>query len=83
MKVSAYFFGGPGYGNPDFFDDIEHFDSLSEVKQELWRRYNDHYTYPCMEAPYFYVAIGVLECFDLPDYIISIGPRKGIRQERV
>lgn len=83
MKVSAYFFGGVGYGLPDFFDDTEHYDSLQAVKDELWSRYNDRYKYPCMDEPYYWVAIGTVDWFVEPDYVISIGSRGGIRQERI
>lgn len=87
MKVSAYFYSDKNcsnYAPPDLIEDIEYFDSLNEVENELWRRINFDHKYPCLDdRAYFYVVKGIVESFEYPDYIISIGLRGGIRREKV
>lgn len=81
MKVTSYWFGGTSYALPDS-NDVEHFNNLQEAKDALQARLTD-YHYPCVcHDSYMWIAIGILESFDLPDYIISFGPRGGIKTER-
>lgn len=84
MKISAYWFGSSGYAAPEQ-EDIEYFDSIQEAKDTFWSRYrNSDLRTPCVEDNCeMWLAKGIVDNMENgPDYVLTIGPRKGIRLER-
>lgn len=82
MKVWCQFHA-EGYGNP-YPGDYEVFRTLKDAKTALWRRFDGERAFPC---------VGDDACFtvyttkpdgdgqDYPDFLLTIGPRGGIRKE--
>lgn len=89
MKVSMLWYGGANYA-PPMPEDLERFDSLRELTDELHSRRRDPY-YPCAYEPTHYDPDGRLTIAHIyrghdpldadayPDAVASIGPRGGIR----
>lgn len=79
MKVSVMWWGGRNYSHPTI-DDIEHFNSLKEAKEVFLNRYNntDFSTPYVSDNCNMCVAVGTVDYMELPDYIISLGPRGGM-----
>jgi hypothetical protein len=84
MKVTAQFFYGPSYANPDGTD-VEQFDSIAAVGRMLQSRADFDPYYPCVENAEALVWKGHLEdVTDLdPDMSIVLGPKGGIRRDNV
>ena len=86
MKCYAQFLGGSNYSYPQP-DEYEEFDSLRDVCDALWRRADFDPQHPCVESPEFLVfggtPDGIYPCDACPDYRVYVGPRGGIRKERL
>jgi len=86
-KYYALWHGGSSYACPGP-DDIEEFSTLQDIKEVLWARHkNQDYPYtPCVDQDTeFQVFINEPPNFSnsYPDYIIDLGPRGGIRCQKV
>lgn len=82
--IYALWYGGPSYSHSYIDTDVETFTSLSAARQELQRRENggDPY-YPAVEQSEMTVwktdPRGDQDAY--PDYLLTIGPRGGVRTE--
>ena len=89
MKIKALWYGGSSYScpNPELdAKDIESYDSIKDALDMFWRRYNNMVSpaTPCVdESTEMHLYLGNEYTPNGPDRIISIGPRGGIRVERV
>lgn len=84
MKVTAMWFGGSSYTAPTG-EDVEHFGSLQEAKEDFDDRYNNfNGRTPCVdkEDAETWISLGVHDFIEYPDRIIKFGPRGGIITER-
>lgn len=88
MKCYAQF-SCPNYSTA-YPDDFEKYDSLKEIKDELWRRYDGYSRpkYPLIsEQASFLVWLGKpkgeFPCDCPPDREIYFGPRLGIKCKRL
>lgn len=82
MKITAQWFGGRSYALPDG-KDVEHFASIQDAKDTLWRRSDFDPFYPCVEDSEMLCYFGELEdVTDIyPDFRLYIGPGGGVRRE--
>lgn len=81
MKVCWHWCGGPSYAVPSPDCKPEQFASIEEAKAEFASRLNDPY-YPCVENPVAWVWKGQ-ESDEYPDWTMELGPRGGIKLNRV
>jgi hypothetical protein len=84
MKVWIQFHSS-GYASPEH-GEYEEFDSIRQAKSELARRINGHdRRFPCVaEDATMTMWVGKPRDDDpYPDFILSMGPRGGIRMEYV
>lgn len=79
-RVTMLWYGGSSYAAPTM-DDGEVFRSFKSAKDAFWSRADFDPHYPCVESPEAHVFIGP-EVTDYPDYILTLGPRGGVRVER-
>ena len=80
MKVTMLWFGGSNYATPDE-NDAEQFRTLQAAKDAFWRRADFDPYYPCVESPEAQIFLGDAVT-DYPDYLMTMGPRGGVRVER-
>lgn len=82
MIVQALWFGGSNYALPEV-EDVERFSSLAAACQAFRARTHDPY-YPCVcvGSTQMQIFIGTDNPLTYPDYILTIGPRGGVRKER-
>jgi len=84
MKVYAQFHC-PGYSTP-YPDQYETFDSIEQAKQDFWQRCcSFDPMFPCVEKDQaemhlFFGPPDEQDC--MPDRILTIGPRDGVRYAR-
>lgn len=82
MNITAQYFG-PNLVAPEG-NDVEHFSSLQDAKDALWRRADFDPYYPCQdESAEMVIWRGTLtDVTDLyPDYRLYVGPKGGIKKE--
>lgn len=92
MTVYCQFWGGSNYACP-WPDQWEEFDSLRAAKETFDERaHNEDYRFPCVDGAAAEMLIwchnpGGPYPFDMahnyPDYRLALGPRGGVRQERL
>ena len=83
-KYYAHWYGGGNYSAPSMSDNPEYFDSLEEIKREFWSRRHTDLHYPLVggESEYHVFKYDPRQVDDAyPDYVISFGPRGGVRVE--
>lgn len=80
MRVTMLWYGGTSYAAPSA-EDAEHFSSLKSAKNTFWHRADFDPRYPCVESPEAHIFIGNAVA-DYPDFVLSLGPRGGVRCER-
>ncbi len=75
---------GSSYAAPSL-EDVEHFGSLQEAKEDFEERYDNlNSRTPCVdETAETWISWGVHDFIEYPDMIIKFGPRGGIITERV
>ena len=82
MKYTAQFFYGSSYSAPTG-QDVEHFSSLRQIGETLWRRADFDPAFPCVESAAASALVWKGELEDVTDVYpyrqIDIGPRGGIR----
>jgi hypothetical protein len=80
MKCYAQLFGSQA-------DEYEVFSSLKDMCDLLYWRLKFDPEYFCLESPEFLVFVGtpdgIYPCDACPDYRVYVGPRGGIRKERL
>lgn len=86
MECWMLWHGGASYAHGEIPRDLEHFDSLRELRDAFARRLWDSY-YPCVSdepaedggpSGYVYLRDPSDECDPYPDRIIEFGPRGGV-----
>lgn len=85
-KYAALWYGGCNYASPDPERDLEYFDSLRDAGHTLQAREdNSDGRTPCAgegDGSEMHLYSGGEYHENGPDYILTIGPRGGVRQER-
>jgi hypothetical protein len=85
VKVWAQWCGGPGYSAPQR-EDLESFVSLRDARETLEYRADFDPYYPCVEDSRMLIYLAEPNPHDpdwIPDRIITLGPRGGVREERL
>lgn len=84
MKVFSLWYGGNNYSCPSM-EDIEEFRSIQSAKDSFWSRSDYDPYYPCVDRPemqlYFTDPRKAEDPY--PDMLITMGPRGGVRIERL
>ena len=87
MRVTMFWHGGPSYAvfdthNPE---DAEEFASLRDARNAFWRRADFDRYYPCVDSPEAWILKGPAGSnigAEYPDFLLTLGPRGGVRCER-
>lgn len=88
MECWLLWHGGSSYAVPEIPNDLEHFDSMRELRDSFWRRQDHDPYFPCVsddeqenggQSGYVYLRDPTGEQDPYPDRIIEHGARGGIR----
>ena len=81
MKYTMFWCGGNSYAPPTD-NDGEQFRTLAQCKEEFWHRFDGDRYYPGVdESCWAWIVVGDTQ-ENGPDYVLSIGPRGGVRLEK-
>tara|TARA_R100000656_G_scaffold111326_1_gene83320 strand:+ start:334 stop:585 length:252 start_codon:yes stop_codon:yes gene_type:complete len=81
MKLTVLFYGGSSYAFPEG-NEVEHFNSIKEAKEEMISRKENQYRYPCLD-PKMICSIGTLnDLTDIyPDFILKMNKNENVIKE--
>jgi hypothetical protein len=77
MNVKCYLREGA-----DYLDDARPFPSITAAREAFAKSARELYRYGQMHDATIHVAASRDELAEYPDYVLSVGPRGGVRSER-